>query len=153
MVWSGAGAVRPQQLSSIGQSRVPLVTRSAPAMAWNLAEGRQALAGAALAFTIATGSAQATVVPTFAPPSLTVGIVGLDSAEDELRPAQKKFLDDRKSNPQETQYEKQVKGTFKDKEATETGKFKYTTVVVGLLLIAFVAPMAQFFYYVKEDDE
>lgn len=148
-----AGAARgPVPLA--GQSRVQLGARAAPAMAW---DPRQALAGAALALTLATGSADAASNAAFisTPPSVVLAAEdGLDPSQiDDLRPEQKKFLEDRLNSPQETKYETQVKGTFKDKDVTEKSKFKYSTVVVGLLLISVAAPMAQFFYYVKEDDE
>lgn len=151
---SFAGAARGPA-SVVGRSRMPLLARAEPVMAWN---PRQALTGAALALTIATGAADATSSVPFAgmtPPSVVLAADdGLDPSKlDELRPGQKKFLEDRAATPQQTQYETQVKGTFKDKDVTEKGKFKYSTVVVGLLLISFVAPMAQFFYYVKEEDE
>ena len=142
--------------SLVAQSRVPLVKRAEPAMAWNLAAGRQALLGASLAVSLATmAPSNAVALAAFDPPSVVLAVdAALDPDGDlELRPKQKKFLEERAAAPQATQFEKQVEGTFKAKDATEKGKFKYSTVVVGLLLISFVAPMAQFFYYVKEEDE
>ncbi|KAG8466359.1 hypothetical protein KFE25_002115 [Diacronema lutheri] len=151
-----AGAVRAPR-SVVAHSRVPLVKRAEPAMAWGPAAGRHALAGATLALAVATGSANAMAdsVALSAPTALMAAESdGLDPSQlSELRPQQKKFLEERAAAPQQTQYETQVKGTFKDKDVTEKGKFKYSTVVVGLLVISFVAPMAQFFYYVKEEDE
>lgn len=89
-----------------------------------------------------------------APPTTTVVAAGeLDTNMDDLRPEQRKFLEERASKPQVTQYEKQVAGTFKSKEATEGGKFKYGSVVTLLLVVSVVAPMATYFYYVKEEDE
>jgi hypothetical protein len=152
-----AAAVRAPT-SLVAQSRVPLVKRAEPTMVWNLAAGRQALLGASLAVSLATmapSNAAASAAAAFNPPSVVLAVdAALDPNSDlELRPKQKQFLEDRAATPQDTQFEKQVEGTFKAKDATEKGKFKYSTVVVGLLLISFVAPMAQFFYYVKEEEE
>jgi hypothetical protein len=137
-------------VSLVAQTRMPLVKRADPTMGWSLDTARNALAGAAFALTVATAAPHATSasVQSFNPPSVAIA-----ADDEELRPAQKRFLEQREAAPQETQFEKQVEGTFKAKDATEKGKFKYSTVVVGLLLISFAAPMAQFFYYVKEEDD
>lgn len=46
---------------------------------------------------------------------------------------------------------KEVVGTYKTKKETESGKNKYITVVVVVLVIAFVAPLLQTYWYVKDD--
>lgn len=45
----------------------------------------------------------------------------------------------------ETMYE--ADSTYKSEEETKDKKGVYTTVVVGLIAVAFIAPMVQFFYY------
>mmetsp|Transcript_19438 Transcript_19438/g.50150 ORF Transcript_19438/g.50150 Transcript_19438/m.50150 type:complete len:157 (+) Transcript_19438:190-660(+) len=129
-------------------------TRAQPLMAFGVEGHRQALAGAVVAAGLAMGSPAIAMPPAvLTPPAMSVSVEGFNVNDDELRPEQKKFLEERASKPQVTQYEKQVEGTFKKKEVTEGGKFKYSSVVVGLLVLSVVAPMAQFFYYVKEEDE
>ena len=46
-----------------------------------------------------------------------------------------------------TEYERDVKTSYKTLEETEDKRSTYTTVVVGLLVVAVVAPMISFFYY------
>ena len=46
---------------------------------------------------------------------------------------------------------REVIGAFKTKEETKEQKGKYTTVVAVLLVIAFVAPMVQYYWYVRDD--
>ena len=67
------------------------------------------------------------------------------AAQEELRPEQIKFLEERAKLKQ--QYESQVEGTFKTESETQDKKITYQTVVGGLIAIAFIAPMVQFFYY------
>jgi hypothetical protein len=40
-----------------------------------------------------------------------------------------------------------VEGTYMTAEETKEKKATYLTVVYGLVAIAFIAPMVQFFYY------
>jgi hypothetical protein len=40
---------------------------------------------------------------------------------------------------------------FKSAKATEQKRSKYIAIIVVLLIIAFVVPMVQFFYYVKDE--
>lgn len=46
---------------------------------------------------------------------------------------------------------KEAVGTFKTKKQTESGKSKYITAVIVVLVIAFVAPLLQTYWYVKDD--
>merc|ERR1712228_331137 len=66
-------------------------------------------------------------------------------ADEDLRPEQQKFLEERAK--MKTQYEEQVESTFTSAEDTESKKSVYTTVVSGLVIISFVAPMITYFYY------
>ena len=50
-----------------------------------------------------------------------------------------------------TQYEKEVEGSYKTAAETKQGKSTYELVVFGLVVVAFVAPMIQFFYYTGGD--
>eukprot|EP00967_Tisochrysis_lutea_P065758 scaffold85569_cov27-Tisochrysis_lutea.AAC.1 len=59
--------------------------------------------------------------------------------------AQEKFLAERAK--MKTQYEQDVEGTYMTAEETKEKKATYLTVVYGLIAIAFIAPMIQFFYY------
>lgn len=49
------------------------------------------------------------------------------------------------------QYDTDVESTFVNAEQFEGKKSIYTVVVTGLVVIAFVAPMLQFFYYTGGD--
>lgn len=42
--------------------------------------------------------------------------------------------------------------SYKTKEETDAKKVNFSTAVIGLLVISFVAPMAQYFAYTKSDD-
>ena len=64
---------------------------------------------------------------------------------DDLRPAQERYLEERAK--MKTEYERDVKTSYKTLEETEDKRSTYTTVVVGLLVVAVVAPMISFFYY------
>jgi len=66
-------------------------------------------------------------------------------AADDLRPEQQKFLEDRARMKQ--QYETQVEGNYKTEDEVKDKKGIYTTIVGGLIVVAFVAPMVSFFYY------
>ena len=46
-----------------------------------------------------------------------------------------------------TEYETSVQGTYKTADDTEENRDVYQTIVGGLIVIAFVVPMVQFFYY------
>ena len=45
------------------------------------------------------------------------------------------------------QYESQVAGNYKNAAEVADKKNIYTSIVVGLIVVAFVAPMVAFFYY------
>jgi len=45
------------------------------------------------------------------------------------------------------QYETQVEGNYKTEDEVKDKKGIYTTIVGGLIVVAFVAPMVSFFYY------
>lgn len=46
---------------------------------------------------------------------------------------------------------REVIGAFKTKEETKEQKGKYSTVVAVLLVAAFVLPMVQYYWYVRDD--
>jgi hypothetical protein len=51
-----------------------------------------------------------------------------------------------------TKYEEgEIKGNYKSADDVQDKKITYTSVVIGLIVIAFVAPMIQFFYYTGGD--
>ena len=66
-------------------------------------------------------------------------------ADADMREAQEKFLAERAKL--ETKYTDDAESTYKSEEETKDKKGVYTTVVVGLIAVAFIAPMVQFFYY------
>jgi hypothetical protein len=53
----------------------------------------------------------------------------------------------RTSQAMKTTYDSQVESTYKSEEEVEDKKNIYVTIVTGLIGIAFLAPMVQFFYY------
>ena len=71
------------------------------------------------------------------------------ATDDELRDAQKKFLEERAKLA--TTYEVSTDSTFKSEEETRDKKGIYVGIVGGLVAIAFIAPMVQFFYYTGGD--
>lgn len=50
-----------------------------------------------------------------------------------------------------TKYESQTEGTFKSAEQVKDKKSIYTAIVGGLIVVAFVAPMVQFWFYTGGD--
>jgi hypothetical protein len=66
-------------------------------------------------------------------------------ADEDLTEAQRKFIEARKEVA--TKYETETESTFKNVSETRDKKNIYTVIVVGLIVVAFVAPMVQFFYY------
>ena len=70
-------------------------------------------------------------------------------ADDELRDAQKKFLEERSKMKQT--YDTDTESTFIDASMVADKKSIYVTLVGGLVIVAFVAPMLQFFYYTGGD--
>lgn len=70
-------------------------------------------------------------------------------ADSDLSDAQKKFLAER--NQLKQKFDTDTESTFKDVEEVRDKKSIYTTIVVGLIVVAFVAPMIQFFYYTGGD--
>ena len=71
------------------------------------------------------------------------------AADDDLREAQRKFLEERAKLA--TTYEASTDSTYKSEDETRNKKPVYVTIVGGLIVIAFVAPMVQFFYYTGGD--
>jgi len=74
------------------------------------------------------------------------GSMVADAGEDAaLREAQAKFLAERAALKQT--YEASTDPTFTSADETRDKKSVYVTIVAGLVGIAFLAPMLQFFYY------
>ena len=70
-------------------------------------------------------------------------------ADSDLRDAQKRFLEERAKIKQE--YDTDTDSTFINADEVEGKKSIYVTLVAGLIVVAFVAPMLQFFYYTGGD--
>merc|ERR1712087_160007 len=66
-------------------------------------------------------------------------------ATEDLRPSQIEFL--KKRAELKTQFEEETEGTYKSADEVSDKKSIYITIVVGLIVVAFVAPMIQFFYF------
>ena len=50
-----------------------------------------------------------------------------------------------------SRYESQTEGTFKSADQVKDKKGIYTAIVGGLIVVAFVAPMVQFWFYTGGD--
>ena len=61
----------------------------------------------------------------------------------------KKFLEEREK--MKTTYDEGVESTYKSEAEVTDKRNIYVTIVAGLIGIAFVAPMVQFFYYTGGD--
>ena len=70
-------------------------------------------------------------------------------ADAELRDAQRKFLEEREKIKQT--YDTDVESTFVGEAEFADKKNIYVTIVGGLVVVAFLAPMLQFFYYTGGD--
>ena len=70
-------------------------------------------------------------------------------AAEDLTDEQRKFLNERKQMA--TKYETQTEGTFKSAAQVKDKKGIYTAIVGGLVVVAFVAPMVQFWFYTGGD--
>jgi len=108
--------------------------------------GSVAAAGLALALSTATPQLVAAAIN---PPAVVQQYGSSMLAEEELRPAQKKFLEERAARQQE--YDEDFSSTFKTAKEVKDKKSAYTLVVAGLVAVAFIAPMIQFFYYTGGD--
>jgi len=127
-----------------------LVTKPSPKARAGNPELKKAAAGAFAAFTIASSAFQ---VPTagaadyqMAPHTFTS--TNVLAAASETRQGvygeyevevQKQAVDDARS-------------TFKDAKETKSKKGKYTALLAVLVVGSFVIPMAQYFWYVRDDD-
>ena len=66
-----------------------------------------------------------------------------------LRDQARKFLEEREK--MKTTYDDSVESTFKSEDEVTDKRNIYVTIVAGLVGIAFIAPMVQFFYYTGGD--
>jgi hypothetical protein len=138
------------QLGTVHRPAVQARARAAPQMAHKAPTA----AGAALATSLAL--AMATMNPTITqaainPPAVVqqAGANMIAETDAELREAQKKFLEERAKIKQE--YDGQTESNFVNADDFSDKKSIYVTIVGGLLVVAFVAPMLQFFYYTGGD--
>eukprot|EP00316_Scyphosphaera_apsteinii_P022180 CAMPEP_0119308622 /NCGR_PEP_ID=MMETSP1333-20130426/11573_1 /TAXON_ID=418940 /ORGANISM="Scyphosphaera apsteinii, Strain RCC1455" /LENGTH=154 /DNA_ID=CAMNT_0007312439 /DNA_START=34 /DNA_END=498 /DNA_ORIENTATION=+ len=102
-------------------------------------------AAVSLAFVLSSANPAITAAGMPSPTMVEQYGSALIADDDDLRPAQQKFLEERAK--MKTQYESQVESTFKTQDETKDKKGIYTSVVSGLILVSFVAPMITYFYY------
>eukprot|EP00322_Chrysochromulina_rotalis_P025669 CAMPEP_0115845584 /NCGR_PEP_ID=MMETSP0287-20121206/9429_1 /TAXON_ID=412157 /ORGANISM="Chrysochromulina rotalis, Strain UIO044" /LENGTH=155 /DNA_ID=CAMNT_0003299365 /DNA_START=15 /DNA_END=482 /DNA_ORIENTATION=+ len=126
----------------------PVVRAIEPQMA--LAPERAMSSAAAAALALALSAANPTLThATIEQPAVVQqygGSMVADAGEDAaLREAQAKFLAERAALKQT--YEASTDPTFTSADETRDKKSVYVTIVAGLVGIAFLAPMLQFFYY------
>lgn len=74
-----------------------------------------------------------------------IAVDAIEASDADLREAQKKFLEERAKLKQT--YEASTDSTYKGADETGQKKNIYVTIVGGLIVLAFVVPMLQFFYY------
>merc|ERR1719247_3304869 len=118
------------------------------------AQQKPSAVGAALATSLALAMATANPALTHAvePPAVVQqygSSMVADASEAELREAQAKFLEERARIKQT--YDTDVQPTYINADEVADKKSIYVTLVGGLIVIAFVAPMLQFFYYTGGD--
>ena len=77
--------------------------------------------------------------------SSMIAVDAIEASDADLREAQKKFLEERAKLKQT--YEASTDSTYKGADETGQKKNIYVTIVGGLIVLAFVVPMLQFFYY------
>jgi len=111
-------------------------------------------AGAALATSLALALATANPTLTHAiePPAVVQqygSSMVAEATDAELREAQARFLEERAKIKQ--QYDTDVEPTYINADDVADKKSIYVTLVGGLIVVAFVAPMLQFFYYTGGD--
>jgi len=124
----------------------PLAAASKLQMAAPKLQNGVAAAAVALALSMGTPNF---VSASMQPPAV-VQKYGSSMIADEVSDAQKKFLEERQK--MRTKYEEgEIKGNYKSADDVQDKKITYTSVVIGLIVIAFVAPMIQFFYYTGGD--
>jgi len=78
-----------------------------------------------------------------------IAVDAIEASDADLREAQKKFLEERAKLKQT--YEASTDSTYKGADETGQKKNIYVTIVGGLIVLAFVVPMLQFFYYTGGD--
>lgn len=128
-------------------------TSSLPQLRVHMGASRSESPGArgvvAAALALALSSANPTFTPAvdvqLAPVQHSSALIADVGENMDLRPEQKKFLEERAK--MKTEYETSVASSFKTADETSEAKDIYTTIVGGLILIAVVVPMVQFFYY------
>lgn len=123
--------------------------QSAPKLQMVDRRGAAANTVAAAALALALTTATPNLVSAQMTPPGVMQQYGSSMVADDVSDEQRKFLEERAK--MRTKYEANVDGNYKSADDVKEKKFTYTTVVVGLIVIAFVAPMIQFFYYTGGD--
>lgn len=126
-------------------------TTQKPAISMGMPKATNAALAASLALVI--GAADPMMAHAVAPTavvertgSLIAASKDAEIADDDLRDSQRKFLEARQKMKQ--QYDTEgVESNFKSVEEVKDKKNIYITIVTGLIVVAFVAPMIAFFYY------
>ena len=137
-----------------GAPRVASLT-NAPVMSMAGASRSVASGAAAAALALALSSGNFDMAPPralAAPPAVVQQIQQGPTtmlADDDLTDEQRKFMNERKQMA--TKYESQTEGTFKSAAQVKDKKGIYTAIVGGLIVVAFVAPMVQFWFYTGGD--
>lgn len=140
MAWTTAGMRAPAVLSRT--KAVNMMQRERAA-----ATGSLVATSLALALSVASPSLTAAVEPSAV--VLQRGSTMVADNDADLRDAQKKFLEEREK--MRTTYETEVETTYKSAEEVADKRNIYVTIVGGLIAVAFIAPMLQFFYYTGGD--
>jgi len=150
MAFASLLAVTGFQMSGL-RPAVQLPMRAAPQMA-QLEPPRAASSVIAAGLALALSTANPTLTHAAIEQPAVVQQYGASmvaESDAELREAQAKFLAERQKLAQT--YEASTDPTFKGADETQGKKSIYVTIVGGLVLLAVVAPMLQFFYYTGGD--
>jgi len=133
----------------LGSAKPSLMRSQQPAQ-----QQKPSAVGAALATSLALAMATANPALTHAvePPAVVQqygSSMVAEASEAELREAQAKFLEERARIKQT--YDTDVQPTYINADEVADKKSIYVTLVGGLIVVAFIAPMLQFFYYTGGD--
>jgi hypothetical protein len=106
-------------------------------------------------FALIAAGVVSTASPTISHASEPISVVRqygssmIAAGDDELTERQKEFLEQRKELKQK--YEEDIESSYKSIDEVRDKRDVYTTIVLGLIAVAFIAPMIQFFYYTGGD--
>ena len=122
---------------------------SPPQMAQKAPTAVGAALATSLALALATANPAITQAAVVEPPAVVQQYGSSLTADEDLRDAQKRFLEERAKMKQT--YDTDTESTFINAADVADKKSIYVTLVGGLVIVAFVAPMLQFFYYTGGD--